>query len=44
MDLKLKSNKMSELLDYSSKGLLDKVLGSGVYKTPYTEMNTKVMS
>lgn len=38
VDLKLKSNKMSELLDYSSKGLLDKVLGSGVYKTTYTEM------
>lgn len=38
VDLKLKTNKAKELLEYSNNGLLDKVLGSGVNKMTYCEV------
>lgn len=37
-DLKLKKNKVNQLLDYNSKNMLDTLIGSGVYKASISEM------
>ena len=38
LDLKLKSNKVKELLDLEQKNMIDKIVGSGVLKASITEM------
>ncbi len=37
-DLKLKSNKIKKLLDYENNNMIDKIIGSGVYKASVSEM------
>ena len=37
-DLKLKSNKLKQLLDYEDSNMLDKIVGSGVLKASVAEM------
>lgn len=37
-DLKLKSNKVKQLLDFEDSNMLDKIVGSGVYKASIAEM------
>ncbi len=37
-DLKLKSNKIKKLLDYEDNNMIDKIVGSGVYKASVSEM------
>lgn len=37
-DLKLKSNKVKELLDFEDKNMIDKIVGTGVYKASVSEM------
>lgn len=37
-DLKLKSNKVKQLLDFKDSNILDKIIGSGVYKASVSEM------
>ena len=41
IDLKLKSHKVNQLLDYESKGIIDKYLGKGVYKITTSEMKNE---
>ncbi len=38
IDLKLKSNKVKQLLDFEENGLMDKIIGTGILKTTITEM------
>lgn len=37
-DLKLKPNKVSELLDYTNGNMVDKIIGTGVYKASISTM------
>ena len=37
-DLKLKPNKVNELLDYTNKNMVDKIIGTGVYKASISTM------
>ena len=37
-DLKLKPNKVNELLDYTNKNMIDKIIGTGVYKASISTM------
>ncbi len=37
-DLKLKPNKVNELLDYTNGNMVDKIIGTGVYKTSISTM------
>lgn len=37
-DLKLKSNKIKKLLDYEDNNMIDKIVGSGIYKASVSEM------
>ncbi len=37
-DLKLKSNKVKQLLNFEDSNMLDKIVGSGVYKASIAEM------
>lgn len=37
-DLKLKSNKVKKLLDFEDNNMIDKVIGTGVYKASVSEM------
>ncbi len=41
IDLKLKSHKVNQLLDYESKGIIDKYFGKGVYKITTSEMKNE---
>lgn len=41
IDLKLKSHKVNQLLDYENKGVIDKYLGKGVYKITTSEMKNE---
>lgn len=40
-DLKLKSNKVKKLLDFEDNNMLDKIVGTGVYKASISEMKHK---
>ena len=37
-DLKLKPNKVNELLDYTNRNMVDKIIGTGVYKASISTM------
>lgn len=41
IDLKLKSHKVNQLLDYENKGVIDKYLGKGIYKITTSEMKNE---
>lgn len=41
IDLKLKSHKVNQLLDYESKGIIDEYFGKGVYKITTSEMKNE---
>lgn len=41
IDLKLKSHKVNQLLDYENKGVIDKHLGKGVYKITTSEIKNE---
>ena len=41
IDLKLKSHKINQLLDYENQGIIDKYFGKGVYKTTISEMKNE---
>lgn len=41
IDLKLKSHKVNQLLDYENKGVIDKYLSKGIYKITISEMKNE---